>query len=414
MLHQIAISFREAWNDGTGEAIAANILEIFTNIFNVIGNLASQFSKAWQEGNVGTSIMSGILGIINIILGTINKMTKATADWAKTLDFTPLLNSIDGLLKSIEPLTQNIGDGLAWFYENVLLPIAGFTITNVIPTFLDILSGAIDVVNSVLNALKPLGKWLFDKFLEPLAAWTGGVIVSVLEDISDGLTSVSDWIDEHQKTVEVMAIVIGSFALAWGLVTLAVGAWNIVAGIAAGVTSVLAGAIAFLTSPIGIVVAVIAGLIAAGVLLYKNWDEVSAWAKKSWTAVKDSVVNATSAAGKWVSEKWDGAKEKTSETWSSIKKSTKDSWANISDSVVKNAKSAGSWVSTKWGEMYSSTTSWFGKVGTKTKESWDGVSSKVTEKAKSAYDAASGKWKEMSENTSTRFGEISSAAKSKF
>ena len=421
LLHQIAISFREAWNDGTGEAIAANILEIFTNIFNVIGNLASQFSKAWQEGNVGTSIMSGILGIINIILGTINKMTKATADWAKTLDFTPLLNSIDGLLKAIQPLTQNIGDGLAWFYEKVLLPIAGFTITEVIPTFLDILSGAIKVVNSVIDALKPLGKWLFDSFLSPLAEWTGGVIADVLEKIADGLTSISDWIDKNQKTVETFVIVVSSFAAAWALVNGVVTIWTTISTIAAGATgilagaaSVLAGAIAFLTSPIVIAIAIIGSLIAAGVLLYKNWDEVSTWAKKSWAAVKDSVVNATSTAGKWVSEKWDGAKTKTSETWGSIKKSTKDSWANVSDSVVKNAKSAGSWVSTKWGEMYSSTTSWFVKVGTKTKESWDGVSSKVTEKAKSAYDAASGKWKEMSGNTSTRFGEISGAAKSKF
>ena len=32
LLHSVATAFRDAWNDGTGESIAANILEIYTNI----------------------------------------------------------------------------------------------------------------------------------------------------------------------------------------------------------------------------------------------------------------------------------------------------------------------------------------------------------------------------------------------
>ncbi len=45
-------------------------------------------------------------------------------------------------------------------------------------------------------------------------------------------------------------------------------------------------ALAVLTSPITLVVAAIGGLIAVGVLLYKNWDDISAWASKAWGNIK--------------------------------------------------------------------------------------------------------------------------------
>lgn len=164
LLHSIAGAFRDAWNDGTGEVIAANLLEIFTNIFKAVGNIADQLKKAWDQGGAGKEIFSIILGIINDLLTHINNMAKATADWAKTLDFTPLLNGIKKLLESIQPLSDNIGAGLEWFYKNVLLPLAGFTIQDLIPAFLQALGGAIDFVNGVIEALKPAFKFFWDNF----------------------------------------------------------------------------------------------------------------------------------------------------------------------------------------------------------------------------------------------------------
>ena len=84
------------------------------------------------------------------------------------------------------------------------------------------LSGAIDVLNSIIDTLKPLGQWLWDSFLQPLASWTGGIIIDVLKGIAEALKGVSDWINEHQTTVQVLATILGSFAAAWGLVNLAI------------------------------------------------------------------------------------------------------------------------------------------------------------------------------------------------
>lgn len=330
LLHSISVAFSEAWNDGTGQAIATNLLEIFTNIFNTVGNLASQFKNAWDAGGTGQEIFSIILGIINDILGHLNGVTKATADWAKTLDFTPLLNSIKELLKSLQPFMDNIGAGLEWFYKNVLLPYAGFVIQDYIPAFIGMLSGAIDVLNSIIDTLKPLGQWLWDSFLQPLASWTGGIIIDVLKGIAEALKGVSDWINEHQTTVQVLATILGSFAAAWGLVNLAIEAWNIVAGIAAGVTTALGAAVAFLTSPIGLVILAIGAIIAIGVLVVKNWDTIKEAAGK---------------LGSWIGDKWDGIKNATGEAWGNVK----DSVSNAASTAKDNAVSAWSTMKDKMG-----------------------------------------------------------------
>ena len=63
-------------------------------------------------------------------------------------------------------------------------------------------------------------------------------------------------------------------------------AWNAVCVIATGLTTALGVAIGFLTSPIGLAIVAITAIIAAGVLLYKNWDVVKNKATELCDAVK--------------------------------------------------------------------------------------------------------------------------------
>lgn len=391
LLHSIAKSFREAWNDGTGKEIAANLLEIFTNIFNIVGNLAEQFKKAWEKGDTGKKIFSDILKIVNNLLGHLNNMTKATADWAKKLDFSPLLKGIENLLKNLEPLTDNIGAGLEWFYKNVLLPLAGFTIQDLIPAFLNTLSGAINVVNSVIDALKPLGQWLWDNFLQPLAKWTGGVIIDVINGLADALKGVSDWIDKHQTTVQVFATILGAFAAAWGIVSLAVEAWNVIAGIAAAVTTAFGAAVAFLTSPIGIAIVAIGAIIAIGVLLYKNWDKIT---------------DAAGKLGKWIGEKWEGIKKSTGEAWDKVKNWTSEKWNAAKKSVHDTAESIGNKVSTKWNEVKKGTSDAWDNVKNWTSTKWNATKKSVHDVADSIASKANTKWGEIKSNTSSAWGNV--------
>src|SRR5690606_4303181 len=210
LIKSIGKSWVEVWTNGTGQKAVENILRIMQNIFNLVNNLAIALKNAWNENEVGTRIIQGVLDIFNIILQTIERITESTSEWAKTLDFSPLLESISTLLEALEPLTQNIGDGLVWLWENALQPLAGWVIEDALPVFLEMLAEALNVLNVVLEALKPLGEWLWVEFLQPIAEWTGGLIISILEGITDKLRDVSKWIEDNQPVVETLAIIIGS------------------------------------------------------------------------------------------------------------------------------------------------------------------------------------------------------------
>lgn len=288
-------SFLEVWTNGTGTETLTLILQIFQNIFELIGNIAQKLDEAWNKNELGTQIIQNTFDLLNIVLGTIERITGATADWAKTLDFTPLLSSINDLLKALQPFAENIGAGLEWFWNNVLLPMAGFTIEEIIPRFFETLANAISIFNGILEPLQPLFQWLWDYVLVPIAEWTGGVFLSIWDGINNALKSFSDWCAENPETIQNIAIIIGSFMAAWVIVNLvstiggivgALVAFITTGGLASGVATVLGAAIGFLTSPITIVVLAIGAIIAIGVLLVKNWDEISAKAKEVWEFVK--------------------------------------------------------------------------------------------------------------------------------
>lgn len=76
-----------------------------------------------------------------------------------------------------------------WY--NILVPLAKWTVEDALPASLDLLSAALGVLNSAIDALQPLGIWLWEEFLQPLAEWTGDLIVSSLSEITDLLQKLS-------------------------------------------------------------------------------------------------------------------------------------------------------------------------------------------------------------------------------
>lgn len=210
LIHDIATSFRNAFNSGIGESIFSNLIRLGTNLNKIVENIAVQFDKAWKHGDVGTSIFKTLLGMVNDIVKVLADMAGYTAKWAKTLDFTPLLKSIDNLLKAIRPVTKDVWDGLAWAYEHVLLPLGKFTITKLLPDFFNLLAAALKVVHSVITAAKPLLSWLYKDFIVPIAKVAGFAITGALKLLTSALEGLSSWIDKHQKATEAITATLGT------------------------------------------------------------------------------------------------------------------------------------------------------------------------------------------------------------
>ena len=103
-----------------------------------------------------------------------------------------LKDALKDLSDSFEPFKKTIGEGLYWIYTEVLVPLAKWTIGDFLPAFIETLAGAFDVLNGVLEVLKPLGSWLWDNFLKPIAQFTGGIIVDFFTDLADLLKAIGN------------------------------------------------------------------------------------------------------------------------------------------------------------------------------------------------------------------------------
>lgn len=256
--------------------------------FDEINSLNSQNSNSGGAGGGGADIPTLVTPQLETssVDGAMKKLADKIKAYFSTFNFEPLIQSFNKVKSSVEPIINNLGKIIKWFFVEILNPLAHWTISDLLPAFLNLLAGALNFLNPILEVFMSLGDWLWNSFLQPIASWTGGIIVDVLNGLADVLTNIGNWISEHKPIVETFIIILGSFALAWGIVTTAIKIWTIVSGIATIATGTLGATVAFLTSPITLAVIAIGALIAIGVLLYKHWDVVKAKAVEVWDGIK--------------------------------------------------------------------------------------------------------------------------------
>lgn len=114
---------------------------------------------------------------------------------------------------------------------------------------------------------------------------------------------LSSFIERNKEVLIPLTAAILASATAFGVyragvvaVTAAKAAWTVATTTATTASVALRAAIAFLTGPIGLAITAIGLLVGAGVALYRNWDEVVGWARKTWSQIKGIVENAIGAA----------------------------------------------------------------------------------------------------------------------
>ena len=291
----VGASFMQVWNvEGYGKAITDDLLITFSNLVDTVGNLVTNFDKAWVSGDTGTNILRHLGDIILEITGFFRQASESLKEWSADLDFTPLLESFDRILIAIKPIVSDVGNLLLWFLNNVLLPIAKWGIEQALPAVFDLIAAALKAIHSVIDALKPVGIWLWEEFLQPLGEWTGGVIIAALEKIVEWLTRFSDWVSQNQTLVENITLAVLAFFAAWKFSKFVLGIGQLISNlggfmaIGERVISLLARTV----SNINPLVLAISGIIALIAVLAKNWNNMSPTEK-----VIASILAAASAVG---------------------------------------------------------------------------------------------------------------------
>lgn len=349
MIHAVSYAFRIAWNDGTGEKICGKILEIFTNINKVWTNLRTQFTEAWNQNNRGVKIFKGILSITDTILGVAKRITSSTAEWAKNIDFSPVLYSIDGLLVAIDPLIENIGDALAWCYENVLLPLGKWTIEKAVPATIDLLSAAIKVLNKGLTAAKPVFQFVTEKFLKPIAEWTGGMIIEILRDLTIVLEGIADgslWEEIRDNLWIFYDSVVNT-------------THNIIDSVSSffeNIKNVFIGVYEFLSDIWN--------------STKETFSAVGEWFGEQFTTARDNIQTAWSSVVNWFTDIWVNIEKAFSVVADWFREQFKKAWNNISNAWSNVVK----WFTDIWEsikKVFSITADWFRE---QFRKAWDNIS----------------------------------------
>ena len=338
------------------------------------GNLAAfdELNTLADGSGSGSGTGSGVSTTVSETEATTNAVDDTTAaleGFKSAFDFTNLRESLETLKESFSGFKESIGSGLKWIYDNILVPLAAWTIEDALPVFLGVLAGAMNLLTAVIEALKPMAIWLWDNFLEPIAEWTGGIIVSVLRGIASALNGISDWIKNNQALVQGMAVTIGLFFGAWQIA--GVLAFLQMAGGVTGATSAMvmwiqactAGLLANKVATIALAGAYLKNLAAAIASTVSGLvTSTAAWVTSTAAKVADTIATTTATAATTafsvalaflaanpivlviaaivalvaaivlLATHWDTVKAKAAEVWSSIT----EVWAKASGWFSEN------------------------------------------------------------------------------
>jgi phage-related minor tail protein len=135
--------------------------------------------------------------------------------------------------------------------------------------------------NDSLDTIKAIGMVAFQQLGTQLAAY----LAPVMERVVDLVGRLANWFSElSPRTQAIIAGIAGVVAIAAPLL-LGLGQVAFAISSIISLMAVVGPAIAGIVAALGPVVLIIGAVVAAGILLYKNWDTIKAKAVELWTNV---------------------------------------------------------------------------------------------------------------------------------
>lgn len=209
LFRQIGKDFWRVWEQPATQTIFENIFTVFGNIGEVVQHLANRFREAWVANDNGFKILQAIRDIILIISDKAKEMSESFVEWSKDLNLKPLMSKMAEFMENMKPVIQSLMEVLKDFLNDVLLPLAKWTLEKGLPKLLQVF---IDFKNKVnWEKLKSNLKTLW-KHLEPFAEKVGEGFILFLERASkaladflnskkfeDFLKKLEDWMDNVSK-----------------------------------------------------------------------------------------------------------------------------------------------------------------------------------------------------------------------
>lgn len=450
IIGQIATSFKNAWDSGLGVQIVTDILNLLNGCLRIIQDITSSFSKAWESN--GDTICEGILLILDDIFGTLGDVANAWANaWEDNGNGDALMNSLLELLGKIFTTIGDIGQGMRESIGTVAEDVFGALIqfcTDVSNGFgaladgLKIIwdNGGQHLFDGIVNLTAEVGELILkitggafkdaSGIFKDILAPAIGEVFDVVGTLVDKLAEFTDWINNNKPLIDILSaalVGIGTALAGAKIASLVLGAVEALSALGAIIGSVFSGGLisgiveigaALVAAVGGWPIIIGAAIVAIGVVIYKNWDEILAWLSNAWQWISDTcaqiwggikdflaqwgvdilafiVGGPIALVGVEIAKHWDEVKEKTTEIWNSVSTWLGETWEGVKNTCSETWNNIKTSISDKWGEVKQGTedtwnnlTNWLGTT-------WGNISTSASTKWEEIKVSISGKWDEL-------------------
>jgi phage-related protein len=200
------------------------------------------------------------------------------------------------------------------------------------------------MVKTLREAVQPLVD-VFAMVMTPVYNFITAIAKMVIE-FNKAHPTIAKFIAGIVLLVPILTLLLSPLAIGIGLVNGMMVAfssiWRIIAPLVTGLAS--------MSATVWLVAGAIVGLVAVGILLYKNWDSIVAWLKNTWSSLKAKAVEIWEGIKNYLSTTWTSIKTKVSEVFGSIANWFAEKWNAVKTKTVEIFNSIVAFI-VKWGKM---------------------------------------------------------------
>lgn len=334
---------------GTESERAAILVEVLGQNF---GGLAESMAKtpegrivqlrnAW--GSVKDIVGYGVLpAITSVVTFLASKIPAAQAVMTKAVDAVkvPFIWIKDNILPPLVTAFQNVWNYGVSAFNNIKSAVEQNE--SKFASVGTLLTGVRDALFNAFEFCKPALNWVKDTGLPLVVSGLGGVL-----QIASGVLNffVNNW----GAIAPIITGIAGAILIYKGAVMaiqVAQKAWNAVQLICTAAQ--WAWNVALSANPIGIIIVAIGALIAIGVALWMNWDNVCAWCKQAFQAVGDFFVSVGNSIASFFVGLWNGIKDTAVSVWQGITGFLSGAWNTIASAATSVFTGIGNAVKNVW------------------------------------------------------------------
>lgn len=228
------------------------------------------------------------------------------------------------------------------------------------------------------------------------------VMSPLVTKVTEIVTAFVNWANENPQLASTVAAIGGVVATVVGVFA----ALSPIVSVISNLLPILKIAFAALTGPIGLVIAAITAAIAIGVALYKNWDEVSKYAKIAWDGIKSAISTAWDAIKSVTSTVWNAIKSFLNTLWNGIKTVAITIWNGLKTYFTTLLNVYKTLFTTIWNAIKSVTTTVFNAIKSFLITIWNGIKTSVSAVVNGIKTVITTVWNGIKTVTSTIFNAV--------